>query len=415
MVTQNVMWGLGSMPIFNCKIATPSGRILEKRMIGQSKATVKEQLEKEGNFVLHIKRAEGILPAVGLIGSGKGIKLKDLIIFNQEFSVLLKAGLPIPAALDAIIEKAKEGELIDILRDIRGEVAGGAALSTAFSKYQDIFSSLYIAALQAGEKTGNIALALSRHVQYLKKIDQIRRKVISASVYPMILTAVSLAALLFLLLYVVPTFTRTYFEAGAELPGLTRLLLAFTTAFKAKALYIGVAVALCLVLYFYLKSTKKGRRFMDRWKILLPIIGPVYLHYSVSKLSRTLATVLGAGMPLLEAVRISTGVLKNTFIKERLDRVGKELERGGGFAEALAASGVFPSLAVRMISAGENSGSLGQVLNDLAEFYEEDVNTRLAVLTSAIEPTLMIVMGALIGLVVLAMYLPIFQLASVAI
>ncbi|HIC85627.1 MAG TPA: type II secretion system F family protein, partial [Desulfobacterales bacterium] len=126
-------------------------------------------------------------------------------------------------------------------------------------------------------------------------------------------------------------------------------------------------------------------------------------------------TVLGAGMPLLEAVRISTGVLKNTFIKERLDRVGKELERGGGFAEALAASGVFPSLAVRMISAGENSGSLGQVLNDLAEFYEEDVNTRLAVLTSAIEPTLMIVMGALIGLVVLAMYLPIFQLASVAI
>jgi len=410
-----VMWGLRSMPIFNCKIATPSGRILEKRVIGQSKATVKEHLERDGNFVLHIKRAEGLLPAIGLMGGGRKIKLKDLIIFNQEFSVLIKAGLPIPAALDAIIEKAKEGELVDILRDIRGEVAAGASLSTAFSKYQDIFSSLYVAALQAGEKTGNMALALSRHVQYLKKIHQIRRKVISASVYPMILTAVSFAALLFLLLYVVPTFTRTYFEAGTELPGLTRLLLNITTAFKNNLPYIGILVALCVMAYLYLKNTKDGRRFIDKWKISLPVVGPVYLHYSLSKLCRTMATVLGAGMPLLEAVRISSGVLKNSFVREKLDKVSKDLERGGGFAQVLAASGVFPSLAVRMISAGENSGSLDQVLNDLAEFYEEDVDTRLSVLTSAIEPTLMIIMGALIGLVVLAMYLPIFQLASVAI
>lgn len=403
------------MPIFRCKIATPSGRILEKRMIGQSKASVKAELEREGNFVLQIKRAEGLL---GGFGIGRGltkIRLKDLIVFNQEFSVLIKAGLPIPAALDAIIEKGKEGELIDILKDVRREVAGGATLSSAFSKYEDIFSSLYIAALQAGEKTGSLVVALNRHVQYLKKIDQIRRRIISASVYPMILTLVSIAALLFLLLYVVPTFTRTYFEAGTELPALTRILLSVTTALRANLIFVGLLILLGLFFYLYVRNTPGGRRLIDRWKISLPVMGSVYLHYSISKLSRTMATILGAGMPLLEAVKISAGVLKNTFIRERLDEITTRVEHGTGFAEALASSGIFPPLCVRMISAGENSGSLDQVLNDLAEFYEEDVDTRLSVLTSAIEPALMIVMGVLIGLVVLAMYLPIFQLASVAI
>jgi len=393
-------------------MTTPEGNVVQRRFSASSRAALKEELEREGNFVLDIRRAEPLGEILRLGAIKRPVKTKHFLTFNQEFLVLVKAGLPILSALDAIIEKGGNAEFVDILKEIRNDVAGGESLSTAFSRFRHIFSSLYVATLRAGEKSGNIAAALTRHIQYLKKVEEIRKKVVSASVYPIILTVVSLFVLVFLLTYVVPTFTKTYFEAGTKLPALTMVLVHVTTGLRENLVLILTLLFLIVSGFYYIRRTETGILYIDSVKLRFPFFGQLYLHYYVSRFARTLAMVLSGGIPLLEAVRISTGTLRNRYMREKLDEVTHLLEQGEGFSRSLSNASVLPELALRMIDAGENSGAMEDVLLDLAEFYESDVETKLAILTSAIEPGLMIIMGLLIGFVVLAMYLPIFQMAS---
>ena len=400
------------MPVYRYKISTPAGRTIEKSITGSNKASVKEYLEQEGNFVLDIRKEQGF---GSFFKQGKRkarVKLKDLIIFNQEFSVLTKAGLPIIQALNAIIKKGSEDELTDVLTNIRNDISGGASLSEAFRNYSHIFSNLYIASLQSGEKSGNIPLALTRYIVYMKKISEIRQKIITASVYPIILTVVSIFALIFLLVYVVPSFTSTYFEAGTELPGLTLILVEVSNILKSNFPYLLILIAAGIIAYKYSKRSDSFNDYLDRVKLKIPFVGPLYTHYSISKLARTLSTILRGGTPLVESIRISSGVMDNSYLKDRLMGVAGSIEKGGGFAESLSNTGVFPVLSLKMIEAGESSGSLEQVLEEVAEFYESDVDTKISVLTSSIEPALMVIMGLIIGFVVLAMYMPIFQMAG---
>jgi type IV pilus assembly protein PilC len=212
--------------------------------------------------------------------------------------------------------------------------------------------------------------------------------------------------------YVVPSFTRTYVEAGTRLPEITALLITVSTALKNNVLYILLVAAAAVVGYQYIKQTDRGRHYLDQRKLKVPFLGGIYVNYAVSKLARTLATVLGGGLTLVNAIRISSGSLDNSHLKAKLEEAADAVEKGAGFSESLANTGAFPSLAVRMMEAGESSGALGQVLDDVADFYESDVDTKLSILTSSIEPALMVVMGLLIGFIVLAMYMPIFQMAA---
>jgi len=400
------------MPVYRYKISTPAGRTIEKSITGSNKASVKGYLEQEGNFVLDIRKEQGF---GSFFKQGKRkarVKLKDLIIFNQEFSVLIKAGLPIIQALNAIIKKGSEDELTDVLTNIRNDISGGASLSEAFRNYSHIFSNLYIATLQSGEKSGNIPLAVTRYIEYMKKISEIRQKIITASVYPVILTVVSVFALIFLLVYVVPSFTSTYFEAGTELPGLTLILVEISNILKSYFPYLLLLVVAGIISYKYSKRSDSFNAYLDRVKLKIPFVGALYTHYSISKMARTLATTLRGGTTLVESIRISSGVMDNSFLKDNLKAVGSSIEKGAGFAESLSNTGVFPVLSLKMIEAGESSGSLEQVLEEVAEFYERDVDTKISVLTSSIEPALMVIMGLLIGFIVLAMYMPIFQMAG---
>lgn len=400
------------MPTFRCKINSANGRVIERILIAPTKSSLKDHLEHEGNFVFDIRRVGGFGAFLKKGKTRKRIKPKDFQVFNQEFSVLIKAGLPIIAALDTIIEKEAEDELTDVLKEIRKEIAGGASLSEAFRQYTHIFSNLYIASLRAGEKSGNLSTAIIRYIEYLKKISEIRQKIISASIYPLILTVVSVFVVLFLLIYVVPSFTQTYFETGTELPSLTLFLVGFSNAVKSRfAYFLALAVALGLG-YTYGKRTEGGKALLDKLKLKLPFLGDLYLEYSLSKFSRTLATVLHGGMPLVDSLRISTGTLDNMFLKSKLDEAADNIEKGTGFSESLVNTGAFPKLALSMVEAGEKSGALEQVLNDVAEYYESNVDTKLSILTSSIEPALMVIMGLVIGFIVLAMYLPIFQMAG---
>jgi type IV pilus assembly protein PilC len=402
----------GSMPIYRYKISTPSGRIIEKSITSSSKASVKEYLEQEGNFVLNISKEHG-LGSFFKQGRRRGhLKLKDFLIFNQEFSVLIKAGLPITQALNAIIKNGEKDDLTDVLIEIRNDVSAGSSLSEAFRTYSHMFSNLYIASLQSGEKSGNIGLSITRYISYIKKISEIRHKIISASVYPVILTVVSVFALFFLLIYVVPSFTSTYFEAGTELPKLTLILVDFSNLLKSSFIYMLILLGAIIIGFKYSIRSEVFKSYLDKMKIKVPFLGAVYIHYSISKFARTLATILSGGIPLVESIRISSGVMENSFLKENLMNVAGSIEKGAGFSESLSAAGVFPVLALRMIEAGESSGALEQVLDEIAEFYEGEVDTKISVLTSAIEPALMVIMGLLIGFIVLAMYMPIFQMAG---
>jgi type IV pilus assembly protein PilC len=400
------------MPVYRYKISTPSGRIIEKSITSSSKASVKEYLEQEGNFVLEITKESGLASFLKQGGRRGHIKLKDFLVFNQEFSVLIKAGLPITQALNAIIKKEAKDELTGVLVSVRNDIAGGASLSEAFRTYSHMFSSLYIASLQSGEKSGNIGLAINRYITYIKKLSEIRKKVISASVYPAILTTVSIFALMFLMIYVVPSFTRTYFEAGTTLPGVTMVLVDVSNLLKSNFIYLLMLAIAIIIAFKYSTRSEAIKAYLDRMKLKVPLLGAVYIYYSISKFARTLATILGGGTPLVESIRISSGVMDNNFLKERLLSAAGSIEKGAGFAESLTKIGVFPALALRMMEAGESSGALEQILDDIAEFYEGEVDTKISMLTSAIEPALMVIMGLMIGFIVLAMYMPIFQMAG---
>lgn len=400
------------MPSFRCKIVTPDGRTVEKILVGESRLGLKEHLEREGNFVIAVKGADGLASIVSGQRTGKRIKLKDLLVFNQEFSVLIKAGLPVVGALNIIIEKGGRDELTRVLIDIRNDVNAGASLSEAFGKYSHLFSTLYVSSLKAGEKSGNISSAILRYIEYIKKVAEIRKKIVSASVYPLILTLVSIFTILFLLVYVVPSFTGTYFATGTQLPTLTLFLVSFSNTVKDHFIYLILFAIALFVAYRAYSRTEKGRIAMDRFKLSIPFLGSIYIQYALSKMTRTLATVLQGGMPLLDSLRLSTGTVDNTFLKLKLKEAAEDIEKGSGFSESVSKTGAFPKLALGMLEAGEKSGALEQVLNDISDFYDSEIDERLSVLTSSIEPALMIIMGLVIGFIVLAMYMPIFQMAG---
>ncbi len=389
-------------------------RIVEKILMADSEPSLRQHLEDEGHFVLDIMPVDGHSGLIGRFLRQSRIGSKEFFTFNREFSVLLKAGLPVVAALDTITGKAGEQdtELNRILRDIRTDIASGESLSGALEKYSRIFSRLYVALVRAGEKGGDITTALLRYMTYMKKTAEIRRKVMAASVYPMILTIVSIFTLLFLFIFVVPAFTQSFFDAGTPLPAMTLILVRFSLLVKNNSLYLAIGAAGCGVAAVMASRTVKGRMMLDRWQLAVPVAGETYRHYITARLTRTMGAVLSGGTPLVEAVKISGGVMENRFLVQQLQTVIREIEQGRGFASALGDAGILPRLALRMVDAGESSGALEQVLDDIADFYDSEVDHQLTLLTSAIEPILMVIMGLIVGFIVLAMYMPVFQMAG---
>jgi type IV pilus assembly protein PilC len=391
---------------------TPDGNYVKKTIAADSRDDLQWRLEKDGHFVYRIRREDRLRLTLGGEPRSKKFKIRDFFSFNKEFAVLIRTGMPIVAALDAIIEKSEPSELNNILQQVRYDVSTGESLSDAFAKYPRIFSNLYISSLQAGEKSGNIPEALIKHVAYLKQMMALRRKLISASVYPLILVTVSVAVLFLLLIYVVPAFTKTYFESGTQLPAITMVLINVSNGIKNNFIYLALLAILMTAGWAHAARQETLRIHMDQWLIKVPYIGRLYISYATALFLRTVAMVLTAGAPLIESVRIASGTLNNLFLRNKLIQVVRRITEGLGFSEALDETEAFPHLAIRMIAAGESGGELEQVLLDAADFYDDEVDVKLTVISSTIEPALMIIMGLLIGFIVLAMYMPIFQLAG---
>ncbi|MCB2167406.1 MAG: type II secretion system F family protein [Deltaproteobacteria bacterium] len=400
------------MPSYRCKYMTPDGNYVKKTIAADSRDDLQWRLEKDGHFVYRIRREDRLRLPLGGEPRSKKFKIRDFFSFNKEFAVLIRTGMPIVGALDAIIEKSEPSELNNILQQVRYDVSTGESLSDAFAKYPRIFSNLYISSLQAGEKSGNIPEALIKHVAYLKQMMALRRKLISASVYPLILVAASVAVLFLLLIYVVPAFTKTYFESGTQLPAITMVLINVSNGIKNNFIYLVLLAILITAGWAHAARQETMRIHMDQWLLKIPYLGRLYISYATALFLRTVAMVLTAGAPLIESVRIASGTLNNLFLRNKLIQVVRRITEGLGFSEALDETEAFPHLAIRMIAAGESGGELEQVLLDAADFYDDEVDVKLTVISSTIEPALMIIMGLLIGFIVLAMYMPIFQLAG---
>lgn len=399
------------MPSFSCKVGTSDGRVLEKEFDAASAEILRENLEGQGFFVFQVRRR----PLAFLFSkeaNSARLSGRRFLAFNQEFLVLIRSGLPILQVLDTITERLEAGALLEVLRDIRNEVKGGSMLSEAFAKFPRIFPHLYIASVRAGEKTGDLPVTLARYLVYQKRQEALKAKIKGASFYPALLTIAVLVVLAFMLLYVVPSFTQIYADANAQLPLLTRILIGISTGLVSwmplllPALIVAIAGARLYAL------SGPGALLIDRVKLKAPFFGPLFLDYALSGFCRTFGTTLASGIPAVQAMQMSRGTLNNRVLEEAMVRAVQRVEEGTTISSAIEQTGYFPVIALRMIGVGEASGALAEMLADVAEYYEEEVERRLDRLTTLIEPIMMMAMGLLIGGIVVAMYIPIFQLAG---
>ena len=335
------------------------------------------------------------------------------MVFNQELLALIKAGLPILTALELMGERTEQVQLKGVLAEAREAVKGGTALSAALAQHPRTFSPLYTGALQAGEQSGNLVDALSRYLEYQKRILTIRQRLRAALTYPAILAFLSGAALIFLLTFVFPTFTRIYGDMEAELPLATRWLMALTARMRDALPVLVVIAALFAVGVWRWWRTPAGRRWFDQVALHLPWVGDLVRGYLFSRLARTLAMTLGGGIPMIPSLQATFSALGNAYLAEELQPVIPRVAAGSALADALGSTGALSPLVLEMVSVGESSGSLQEMLGHVADLYDTEMDNRLSTLTSVIEPIIMVGMGLVVAIIVIVMYLPMFHLAEV--
>ncbi len=399
------------MPVYKCTTASKDGQINERIIRTGSPASLKKIVGRKGEFLINVEAEANRFSFLKIFKKQK-LKAKDFYSFNKEFLTLIRAGLPAVSAFDEIIKNQRNSYFVNILKNIRQNISDGESLSEAFEKYESLFSPLYIATLQSGEAAGCIPDTIEEFLEYFDKLRMIRQKMIAASVYPLILTACSVFVMVFLLVFVVPVITESFVEANARLPIATTILLRFSDfiRFYYPGIII-VSILLFFILYF-LSNTEHGRLFLHTCYLKLPFAGDLLIIYYTTLFSSSLSTVLNGGTPLNQAIKISSGVIGNSFMIDKIQNAVREIEQGKGFARAFGKINIFPAMAIRMFAAGEEGGSLGKILKDVSDFYGKEVENRLSIITSTIEPVLMILMGLIIGSIIVAMYMPIFQLAE---
>ena len=397
---------------YRCRLGTTSGEIVEGIYIAQSEAALRRELEDKGLHVLSLR------PRVGMAGFSFGgqsrkIKRHEFLVFNQELATLLKAGMPLVQSLDILRTRLTNPVFKSVLDDVYEKVRAGTALSDAFVAHGDLFPSVYTASLMAGERSGNLDAVLRRFVAYSKTIDTVRSKSISAMIYPIILVALAVVLVGIIVVKVVPTFAEFYGSFDAELPLSTRMIVGVSDFIRAQLLLIVVAIAASsMAFYVWIRQPGRGAQF-DRWMLKLPLVGASFHKFSTSQMARTMATLLGGGIPLVNSLEIASRSTGNRHLGKELEIVAGRVREGQSFAGTLLERQVVPDVAIKMIEVGESTGSLTEMLNSLADFYDEEIETEVARFVTLIEPAMLVFMGVVIAGIVLALYLPLFNLTSV--
>ncbi len=400
------------MAEFLCRLADPNGRVVNASYNSVSESELRRRLEDQGFFVYSVReKGKSLSTLLPLSAGRRKIKSREFVIFNQQFLALIQAGLPILKSLELLTQREKDEQFRTILLDINERVKGGALLSEAFEA-QGIFPKVYTASLFAGEKSGGLEEVLGRFIQYQKTVNATRNKIKTALTYPSILAVLLVVLVSFLLAEVVPRFAQFYAGMDASLPAMTLLLVDISQAIRGHLIAgMLVAGALLVVLTMWARSIQ-GRSHIDRLKLRLPVIGEVWTKFLFAQLSRTLSTLLSGGTPLVGSLEIVADSTGNRVVTQALNRAVVAVREGQSLSRSLEPTGVVPEVAIEMIEVGESSGNLSEMLGHVADFYDEEVNTRLNQLFTYIEPILLMVLAIIVAFVLIALYLPIFSLSS---
>ncbi len=400
------------MAVFAFSGRTRTGQTISGEMDAPNREAVVAQLRRQQVMATSVKpKASDI--QIRIPGFGGKVNERDLAVVTRQLATMIDAGLPLVQCLEILASQQDNKLLKKVLHDIRQDVEGGATFSSALKRHPKIFGALYTNMVEAGEAGGILDTILNRLAAYIEKAMILKRRVKTAMFYPATIISVAVVVVIFLLLYVIPTFQQMFANFGATLPLPTLIVLALSNFVRAYILFIIVGIVGMVVGIRVFNGTEGGKRTIDRILLRLPVFGPLIRKVAVAKFSRTLGTLVSSGVSILEGLDITARTAGNKIVEEAVFNARTVIAQGKTIAEPLEASGVFPRMVTQMIGVGEQTGALDRMLNKIADFYDEEVDVAVAGLTSLLEPLLVIFLGVIIGGVVIAMYLPIFKLISV--
>jgi type IV pilus assembly protein PilC len=398
------------MPVYVWKGRTLAGEAQSGEIEVSRQEEALDILRKKKLLVTALKPKGGFkMPAFG----GPGVSTKDLAIFTRQFATMISAGLPLVQCLDILAKQASKPSFGRVIGEVTREVESGSTLSDALGKHKNVFDDLFRNMVAAGEAGGVLDEILMRLATYIEKADALKRKVQSALVYPGVVLTVAMGATAFMLIFIIPTFAKMFSDFGGELPLPTKIVLImsnFLTSYWWAMILAMVGAGIAFTRYY---ATDSGKRVVDQIMLKFPVIGDVLLKGAVARFTRTLGTLIASGVPILSGLEITARTAGNKVISEAIMDARASIREGETVAAPLKASGVFPPMVVQMISVGEQTGALDEMLTKIAVFYESEVDTAVDTLTSIIEPVMIVVMGGIVGGMVVAMYLPMFKLISV--
>jgi type IV pilus assembly protein PilC len=397
------------MAEFVLKYADGRGQIHQQVATAASEKELRERYSQQGFLIYSVKSRAIAAPA--FTRRPKKLDLEKFLILNQQFVTLIRAGLPILKSLDLLAERLTDAKLGPYVKAVRDEVRNGTLLSDAF-RQQGVFPKIYVTSVMAGEKSGSLTEVLDRYISYQKLSLAVRKKVLVSLMYPSVLIVLVVLLMVFLVTYVVPTFATLYASMNAQLPSMTVLLITIGTTARKYIVLIAAALVGGIFLFRWWTRKDASREAIDRFKLKMPIFGEMWLKYQVAQLGRILSTLLTGGIPLVQAMETAAESLGTPLLERAVSTAGRNVREGQPLSASLRSSGLVPPLAVDMIEVGESTGALPAMLNSVAEFFEEDVNTGMQATLSLIEPAIMIFMGSFVAFVLISLYLPIFSLAD---
>ncbi len=398
------------MAEFLIKVADERGHMVEQVERGYSEADVRDRFSQQGYLVYWVK-PRGILAGGTSFSRTRKIRQSQFLIFNQQFLTLIKAGLPILNSLDLLIKRQKDAHLKSVLENVRDRVKSGELLSDSFAA-QSVFPKIYTTTLLAGEKSGNMEEVLGRYIAFQRLALTFKKKLLVSLVYPALLVTFVLGMVMFLFTYVVPQFALLFQSFNAQLPAITVFMLAIGTNSQKYAPVGLVGLIILVALFWRWKATDSGAEKVDRVVLAIPLLGEIWLKYQVANFSRMLSTLLAGGLPLVPSLETAGASLGSRHILNGISEATTRVREGQPLAKSLEEQKMFPDLSVEMIEVGESTGALPAMLNSVAEFYEEDVQTALGAAMALIEPLILIVMAVFVGGVLISLYMPIFTLGS---
>jgi type IV pilus assembly protein PilC len=395
--------------LYQWKGRTTGGELVSGEMTAGSKADLISSLRRR-RVLLTSAKEKSKSKGLGLRG---GVSTKDLAVFTRQFATMINSGLPLVQCLDILSKQAEKDGFRKIISNTMKDVESGSTLADALSKHPLVFGDLFVNMVEAGEAGGVLDVILGRLATYLEKMNNLKRKVKSAMAYPAVVLVVTLAATTFMLVFIIPTFAKLYSDFGGDLPGPTKIVLGISTFVTTRWwLILGVAFGLGFGLKKY-NDTKNGKRNVDRFLLKIPILGQVLLKSSIARFTRTLGTLVSSGVPILEGLEITGKAAGNSVVRDAVMKTRASISSGQTIAGPLRESEIFPPMVVQMISVGEETGALDEMLSKIADFYDEEVDSAVDTMTSVIEPVMIVLMGGIVGGMLVAMYLPMFKLVSV--